>query len=193
MARTKIISVIISSMLFAACGRNLIGASNYPKLVDSLGVRTIFDDARWRMYCVYCDQVCDFATTYRANKFDDIDSLTFGQLTLKLDTIVVKHNDSIQIFMSFFYDTLRCNFTSNKREVMSGLAYKRGDSTPIYYILPGAYKFYDRLDTGNRLTKGLQPEVIKYIKENKDKIAPWFRKEAEKYGVFNDNDHMRER
>lgn len=188
MARTKIVSLIISALLLAACNRNQAVSSSYPRLVDSLSVRTIFDDTKWRMYCIYCDQRCDFEATYRDNKFHGIDSFTFGQLKLKLDTIVLKHDDSIQIFVSFFYDTLQCNFTSDKREVISGIGYKRDNSNPIYYIFPGAYKFYNSLDTQNRLTKGLQPAVIKYIKENKNRIDPWFRKEAEKRGVLSGTD-----
>ena len=35
-----------------------------------------------------------------------------------------------------------------------------------------------------REEKPLQPEVIKYIRQNKNKLDPWFRKEAIKRGVI---------
>jgi len=70
-----------------------------------------------------------------------------------------------------------------------GVVFKGASTTPILFSLRAHIHYTmpwcnDLKKCPRRELVPLQPEVIRYIKQNKEKLDPWFRKEAIKRGVI---------
>src|SRR5690606_6460385 len=104
--------------------------------------------------------------------FDTI--VTFGECSLKSDTVLVE-DSIISILLAFFYqDTVLCSANVIENSLIEGAAYKIGNDSIRYYIsleLPWKSEYIVRCDTPDckiRLVNPLQPEVVDYIKKNKN-------------------------
>lgn len=148
-----------------------------PAEIINHGLVKQFNQAKWFLYCIHCDEVCAF------NKRTGIaDVKTFGELPLKFEG-VNNYHDTAEIAVSFFYQQFKCdNLLLDNESITYGAAFKDGSDSIIYFLkAPGRYWSTVK---SSRYANPLQPEVIRYIQQNKHKINPWFRKEAEKKGII---------
>lgn len=89
----------------------------------------------------------------------------------------------------FYYKNEKVNARMVENYPPWGALYKRPSDDIILFSSRSSARYYylnckDIEECNYREVKPLQPEVIKYIKENKNKLDPWFRKEAIKRGVI---------
>lgn len=191
----NIIILIGLIIAFANCHGKVKGDSNikkrdaiktsiydYPLEIKHIGAQKLYDKAKWTLYCIHSDEIVKFAST------NSRDSLTFGTLPLIFDRVSLKQ-DTIEIRFNFFFGKTKLNYMTVRNKLISGVVFKGYTDTLIYYATDGdAPYFYwycgNQNDCPYRFGKPLQPEVIKYIRENKARIDPWFRKEAIKRGVI---------
>lgn len=171
--------------------------SEYPAIVDSLDLQKLYDDTKWRMYLL----VCDDTPTLRNGKYLFYPPKTFGALDLKFDSLW-QRNDTVALYFDFYVNDTLSLFKIRKSlyprylkvDYYNGMMFsKKTDSLNICYVSNhGDYswwcigslnpKYYDT--TSVRNIKPLQPYVIKYIQENRNQLNPWFRKEVEKRGII---------
>lgn len=162
--------------------------SSYPNAIESLGLQHLYDKTKWAIYCIYSDDTL----VYTNNKGEKV---TFGMLNLRYRGYSI-HADSTTIFFVFDYndpgvtkyaDTLPLLST---KYIVDGVLYlHNSDSIIAYsgYNINGYYWFHDTTKRStNRYINPLQPEVINYIRQNRNKINPWFRDQAIKRGVLRD-------
>ncbi len=156
----------------------------YPEEIIQLGKEKLFENTKWFLYCLYCDQKVKLINSQIP------DTVTYGTLPLMFDKILII-NDSIEIDFTFMYKNMRVNEATAYPAPIWGLLYNSQDSIVSFSSMGSMrYSYFvsikDPEHSKNRKIKPLQPEVIQYIKENKDKLDPWFRKEAIKRGVINE-------
>lgn len=187
----KISEIVCLVLLFWGCSaqkqekrKEQVVALNDSMLIDSLGLRQQFIDWKWKIYCVNCDQKLNFLDSTIH------DTVAFGTLPLKFDGLEKKKDTVILDFMFFYNDSISCvPGRVIKNRVIYSAAYKLGVDTPLYYFTSDATFTVHCLDTlhcDSRYVKPLQPEVIEYIRKNKEVIDPWLRAEAVKRGVIED-------
>lgn len=149
------------------------------KQLDSLNLQREYDKARWWLYCFHCDEKCKFwpETGIRNT------NITLGELELRLDNFKISR-DTLLMFLGFyFHDTIRYDSKTGRFGNLTGVKMTLNNDSIISFYDDGNIKDY--WDGPNsRFGNPLQPEVIKYIRQNKDKIDPWFYQEAKKRGVF---------
>jgi hypothetical protein len=169
------------SFYFSAYPQHISFGVN-PKVADSLGVRKQCDEAKWRLYCLYCDSIVRFKTASLNSK-----KLTFGELTSYFFDID-KHSDTVDIYFGFYYSDPRKETYYNHNFI--GVSFCKNNKTNkrSVYISPTPAKYWefncDPKNCRSRYVKPLQPDVIAYIRKNKSKLNPWFYKEAVKRGVL---------
>jgi hypothetical protein len=159
--------------------------NEYPKLIDSMGIKDLYDSARWLTYCINCDDTCAF--NEESHIKDTI--VTFGELDLLDRGTKLYSKDTIDITFKILMDTIEASFREKRPSSASnGVQYKISDKTLLsvieYHDLPyhGVYGIPRR--ENERMFAPLQPEVIKYINVNKNKLNPWFYNEAKRRGVI---------
>lgn len=172
------IFLILLLFNFICCN---INKEEYPKEVKEIKVEKLYDKTKWALYCIHCDELCIFDKSKGIH-----DSITFGSLPLKLKE-VYRHNDTTDFYFYFYYnDSLKCDYTLiNNEKIDLGAAYFKGNDSIIYYNeLSWANIYIPGRDPRSRYIKQLQPEVIGYIKRNRETLNPWFRGEAIKRGII---------
>lgn len=155
--------------------------------VDSLEKTSVYQDAKWWLYCWHCDD--SVAQLFTLSEDLSLPCFkTMGELDLSFDTLITSEK-----YVSFYFN------------------YSGTDSCPIENLIPKAiiqtgitiqisndsvFSFADKStqllvwsgeNPSSRLYNPLQPEVINYIKTNRARINPWFRKEAIRRGVLSDD------
>jgi hypothetical protein len=153
---------------------------NYPKEIINRGLKKCFDNAKWTMYCLYCDSTCNFAENTGL-----IEKITFASLDLRLKE-VKQFSDTTEIRLSFFYrDSIECKFpTIYNQNIVTGVGFKKKCDSIYYYTSDGvSYRFWTN-DPNNRYGKPLQPDVIHYIRNNSQRLSSWFQNQARKRGIL---------
>jgi hypothetical protein len=151
----------------------------YPRVIDSLNMREMYDQDKWAMYCLYCDDTC-----YMERDKDE--PRLFSTLDLRLKE-VRQFNDTVEMDFNFYiHDTLRCKIAAdgNRFYIKDGVGYRRGSDSIIYYTSSTTMKRFWERGLKSRYANPLQPDVVTFIKDNKEKLNPWFREEAKKRGVL---------
>lgn len=178
---------ILVLMLFVACTNTKNNRSNvsYPLKIESLKLQDLFDDIKWRLYCIYSDDTINYVNSKGEH-------LTLGMLNLTyIDCF--KQEDTVTILFDF--DTNNIHLISGFKDTLDRLSVKYLYDGGIFiknrligysaHTFNGYYQIPDTIrNSRDRRITPLQPEVISYIKENRDKINPWFREEAIKRGVL---------
>lgn len=152
--------------------------SVYPHEVDSLHLQTLYDSARWVILTWQCDW------PYRP-KADSTINKTLGELDLQFDRLIIK-SDTIEFKFKYLSGENYVSAGSLKDyiEFITGVAYNTLTHSKIYVSSPNG--FYLRTDDPNsRYINSMQPEVIDYIKNNKDKLNICFKEEAIRRKVIN--------
>ena len=151
---------------------NILKKELYPSIIDSFKLRHSYDEAKWRLYCIFCDD------TVKIRKSNINTNTTFGMLELKFG-ILEKRNDSAIIYFEFFYNDTACTVYNidfkNDKPYTNGVLFVK-DSL-VSFTFAGTSFFKDIYEK-SRYKNPLQPEVINYIKNNEGKLNAWFREEA---------------
>ncbi len=177
----------------------VLESNSYPEEIKKMGLEELYNISKWYMYCIHCDtriidlkeallwQAGDSAEHIDPNN-PQLDNTTLGMLPLSFDNLVIK-GDTVEMHFYFYYKGKKVN-----EKLVHNLPYwgtvfwGRSDTIRCYSSRSDvAYFMKECKDLSNcnvREVNPLQPEVIDYIKRNKDKIDPWFRKEAIKRGVI---------
>lgn len=147
----------------------------YPSVVDSLQLKDLYDSARWYIYALQCDE------NYLP-KSDTTKSITFGELPLKFDNLVIRH-DTLDMNFSFMDKQEPILFSMNRsyKSIIAGVGFNMKTKSKIYMIFPGGNVTYK--GGFNRYENPMQPEVIKYVKENWNKLDGCFRELAKSNGI----------
>jgi hypothetical protein len=153
----------------------------YPKTITDLGIESWYDKSKWALYCMYCDDTVKFEPNTKIKEL-----VTFASLDLRLDG-VKQFNDTTELRFYFYYnDTLKCDYKIFKNLLIAtGTGFIKGSDSIRYYTAEGygLTKFWEHGDQ-SPIGNPLQPEVINFINNNKDKLNSWFRNEAIRRGVL---------
>lgn len=155
----------------------------FEKIVDSLHLQAKVAETKWRLYCIHCDEKVEFIRPTSSEKM-----FTFGELQLKDDTLFLR-KDTVELDYQFYYNDTPCyaNFVHNT--LMWGCIFRLSSDTPVAYSsMTTMRSFWETCDVPNcpsRFVNPLQPQVISYIKRNKQNINKWFHDEAVKRHVIN--------
>jgi len=147
----------------------------YPAEILSNNLENKYDEAKWRLYCMNCDITCRF---YPFLNIADTPSL--GTLPSRFESVYI-FNDTVEIKFRFYYkDSLKCDASicANSSSIKTGVGFSKLSNDPIYYIDDTNVPRFMKFDSLAREINPLQPEVIAFIKNNKNKLNPWFREEA---------------
>lgn len=147
--------------------------------LDSLHLLQFNDTAKWFLYAIQCD---DSSKSGRVRDNKVLPQIPLGFMKLNL-TYVARQNDTLSLLYNFLYDdsTIVQKTTSDK-PIMEGMQFDIKSNKVIGFIV-GHATFYQSGNPASRYENPLQPEVISFIKRNRDKLNPWFRKEAERRKV----------
>lgn len=163
-----------------------VKSGEYPLEIKHLGLEHLYDKSKWMLYCMECDAKLKFRE--ETNIHDDI---TCGMLPLKFDHLEIR-NDTIEIDFYFYYKSKKVDWKLVDGMPTWGTVFKRNSDSIIMYSARDEYRYFmhscvdPTVECPFRTVNPLQPEVIKYIKENRDKLDPWFRQEAIKRGVIDE-------
>jgi hypothetical protein len=149
----------------------------YPPTVDSLHIRDLYDSARWYVYIWHCDQ------NY-FSKRDTFKSITFGELPLSFDNLILKH-DTIELNFSFL-DNLQPilpSMTRDNKELNTGIAFNLKTKRKIYMLSPNGYSAIV-YGGNNRYENPVQLEVLAYMKNNWNKLDTCFRELAQQKKII---------
>lgn len=148
----------------------------YPREIDSLHLQDLYDSARWYIYTRYCDVL------YKP-KSDSVLSKSFGELELKFDNMLIKNDTAALIFNFADMGTpLLSNMLRDSRPLATGVGFDIKTRQKVYMISSNT-TITSKGDPTSRYENPLQPEVIRYIKENWKKLDDCFRELAEKKGL----------
>ena len=150
----------------------------YPKSVDRLQVRDLYDSARWYVYVWHCDEAY-------LPKSDTSRSVTFGELPLKFNNLGIK-GDTIEIYFDFIDESephpILPSMTRDNNEFLSGVAFNIKTRKKVYMLSPNGFSAVDRGPT-TRYEKPLQPEVLAYIKKTWDNLDICFKELVKQKGI----------
>jgi hypothetical protein len=148
----------------------------YPKVVDSLHIKDLYDSARWYIYTFHCDE------NY-LSKSDTSKLITFGELPLDFDNLVIKH-DTLEVNF-YFMDKGQPILPSMTRDVkglLTGVGFDMKTKEKIYMLSPNGYSYFAKGDD-NRYENPLQSGVLNYIKNNRYKLNNCFKELATRKGI----------
>jgi hypothetical protein len=150
----------------------------YPKIIDSLHLQDLYDSARWYIYTQYCDVLYLPQT-------DSLLSKPYGEIELELNnTFTFIKNDTANLSFSFI-DKGKHILTSMTRDNMptaTAVGFDLKTRKKIYVAFSNAL-YTSKGNPKSRYENPLQPEVLRYIKENWDKLDNCFRELAEQKGI----------
>jgi hypothetical protein len=189
----KIYLSLLVCCIFLSCdvksqSKEVVNTSvpTFPEEITRLNLQRQYDNTRWALYCIHCDQSVQFLPTSSIHE-----QLTFGELPIKFDHLEVR-GDTVEIDCYFYYKDRPLNVRIIRREPYWGAVFVNNPDSIVLYSSTSSlrYEYRKCLDPTvpcrYREVNPLQPEVVDYIKKNKGKIDPWFRNEAIKRGVIND-------
>jgi len=160
-------------------------AREYPAEIVEYGLTKKYDKAKWYLYCLMCDREVKF---FKGKSLVD-QYTTFGCLPLELDQVNLR-GDTVEINMLFKFNGKKLDWRDVAGFPQYWGAVYCGKSDDIVLFSIKSHIRYSISTCPNvkncpsREVKPLQPEVIKYIKQNRAKLDPWFRQEAIKRGVI---------
>ncbi|MEO9022806.1 MAG: hypothetical protein ABI237_18150 [Ginsengibacter sp.] len=180
--------LIIAAALFISCNSNQQSIKlqeeqtqsdkcvSYPQIVDSLHLQDLYDSARWYIYTLQCDE------NYLP-KSDTSKSISFGELPLAFDNLFIRH-DTLDINFNFVdkQEPILNSMNRGNKSIVVGVGFNMKSKSKIYMSFDGG-NVRSKGDPTSRYENPLQPEVIKYIKGNWDKLNECFRELAERKGI----------
>ncbi|MBX9448837.1 MAG: hypothetical protein KL787_03600 [Taibaiella sp.] len=167
----------------------------YPKIIDSLQLRELYDSTRWYLYLLHTGEKPIMLDSESDKKIQL--NVTFNSLELRFDTLEV-FKDTLKLYFCFYVnDTLALDMENfyGLEEPINGRMYFDSKDPYFCYMRKGSSIEYSctKLESRNSVTidkqynrriNPLQPEIIQYINKHKDELHPWFYREAVKRGVI---------
>jgi len=150
----------------------------YPKIIDSLHLQDLYDSARWYIYTEYCDVLY-------LPKTDSLLSRPYGEIELKLDnTFTFVKNDTANLSFSFIDkgEPIMISMTRDNRSSGTAVGFDLKTRKKIYEGYFG-FTYTSKGNPKSRYENPMQPEVLKYIRENWDQLDDCFRELAEQKGI----------
>lgn len=150
----------------------------YPKAVDSLQVKDLYDSARWYIYTWSCDQKY-------LPKSDSSRAVKFGELPLKFKYLTLRR-DTLEIIFDFIDESepypILSSMTRDNKQLVTSVGFNMKDKKRIYM---GTTQWFSVVEKGSttRYENPLQPEVLNYIKGNWNELDSCFRELALQKGI----------
>ena len=150
----------------------------YPRVVDSLQVKDLYDSARWYLYTWHCDK------NYLP-KSDSSKSVTFGELPLKFNNLALRQ-DTLEINFDFIDENepypILPSMTRDNKQLVTGVGFDIKTKKRIYM---GTTRWFTVVHKGGetRYENPLQSEVLAYIKNNWNKLDSCFKELAKRRGI----------
>jgi hypothetical protein len=157
----------------------------YPMEIDSLALNKLYDKSRWFIYCGQSYNQLIFKKQTGIH-----DSITYGMLPLIFDRLQI-NGDTVEIDWLFYYKGKRVDGKLVENVPAWGTVFKKASDKVLEISTRTDVGYFGYECPPNDSCPGLEPmiqkpEIINYIKQNKNKIDPWFRKEAIKRGLINE-------
>jgi hypothetical protein len=148
----------------------------YPPIVDSLHLQDLYDSARWYIYTEYCDVLYLPIT-------DSLISKPYGEIELKFYNLFIKH-DTAHLSFTFIDrgKPIMLSMTRDNRSSATGVGFNLKTRKKIFEGYSG-FTYTSKGNPKSRYENPLQPEVVKYIRENWGKLDDCFRELAEQKGI----------
>ena len=158
----------------AADGNDLI----YPRQVDSLHFTDLYDSAKWYLYAINTDQ-------YYRPKRDSSASIPLGYLELRFSSVYITHDTLIVFFHFMDKDkVILPSMTRDNAQFTGGVGFLRKTKQRIFQVFSGVYYSEGGYSPTSRYFNPLQPEVLAFIRNNKDKLNPWFKAQAKRRKII---------
>ncbi len=164
--------------IFTCCHSNKTktNINGYPAEISYNKLEAHYNKTKWLLYCLSCDKKYVLSELVKIK-----DSSFYGFTNLKFTNLEF-HHDTIEIKMDYYYnDSIKCNVNTVFRwtPVKTSAFYKGSADSLIYFRDDTNFiLFINKEQINSREINPLQPEVISFIRKNKDKLNPWFREEA---------------
>jgi hypothetical protein len=146
----------------------------YPKSIDSLNLRDMYDSARWYVFTWHCDE-------YYKSKMDTSQFITFGELPLKFRELNLR-GDTVDIVFDFIdkneNSPILPSMTRDTKELSTGVGFSMKTKAKLYMLSLSGYTSVIK-GGANRYENPLQPDVLKFIRCNWDRLDECFRRLAE--------------
>jgi hypothetical protein len=156
--------------------------NEYPISISDKKLEPHYNKTKWMLYCLNCDKQCILSEIVPIK-----DTTYFGFLDLKFSDIEYLH-DTIGIRMGFYYnDTIKCDINTvyHLSHFKTRAFFKKSPDSLIYFRDDSnGFVFINYENSRDREVNPLQPDVINFIKNNKEKLNPWFRGEARRRKVI---------
>ena len=181
----------------------------FKKIIKENKLEKILEDAKWRMYAMYCDSIAfgdsikyiDSGMSGRNSEKIRMGELDLEILMIRLDTfrddlfplvdvelslVFVKKNAGSYTFAHLYNKTYSYGeFWYNKTtpEIPLAIRDDYGHAASLLQHIHHSKK--DSITRSKiRVLNPMQPEVIYYVRENANKVNTWFLSEAERRGIF---------
>ena len=183
MAKASLVLIMILSL--SICRGQIQGNNgDYPKEILNTGTQKLYDKSKWFLYCIHSDREVSFLRSFK----NDTKKIYYGTLSLRFDHIEVR-KDTIEIDFYFYYKDYKIDEKIVEYLPYWGTVFTNNSDSIVMYSSRSHMRYLWKKCVNPKKCKyreqqPLQPEVIKYIKDNADKLDPWFRKEAIKRGVI---------
>jgi len=170
--------------IYSDCFASFDSTYSYPKEIEKLGLQNKYDLTKWIMYCIMSDRHILFNKNNASSKI-----ITYGTLPLKFNHMQI-NGDTVEIDFDFLYEGKFVDIKMTDYGPLWGVVFVGNSDTVFRYYSQSDARYFMRRCSPNvkncpyREVNPLQPEVRKYIKQNKEKLDPWFRKEAQRKGVI---------
>jgi hypothetical protein len=145
--------------------------------LTTLNLTSFSDSVKWNLYCIYGN---DSSSWGLDNK--NLPNVPLAFLNLKLLSFSGPA-DTINLFYRFIYqDSFEVeSYGKDRKPIASEVMVNLQKREIIGY---GVDFLYTMDSEDGKFRKPFRPEIISFIKNNKDKLDPWFKEEAQKRGLF---------
>ena len=141
-------------------------------------IDTLYTDIKFHIYCIYSGVKFSY-------KIDSSTIIYYAECCLQLDNIS-SINDTLEFAIKFFYKNKPVNINDlvkNNNRNITRILYSKKEKKILQYITNWNLGIYEE-DLHSRYFKPLQPDVIQFIQDNKEKLNSLFRSEAIRRGVI---------
>jgi len=139
---------------------------------------TLIRNVKFAMYCIYADSKFAFVK-------DSTTLINYSECNLKVDTIS-RFSDTLELGIHFYYKDKQVNFNEiveNGITKIGRVLYDTAQNKIVQYVT-SEYLGITIGDRKSRFFNPLQPDVIEYIKSNREKLNPWFKEEAKRRRII---------
>jgi len=191
--KMSIIRFVVVIILFVSCVGNdnekeklVTNKNNYfdkeqitIHFLESKNCLSMNDSAKWYLYNIYCDD------TLPSSFCKSQTPIYLSYLPLRAISAGYSYDSStIDIVYSFIYnDSMKIQHLMTKYDyIVEGVSVNINDKRIVGFIR-GHGGHFQVQDSNNRFLNPLQPAVISFARENKQKLNSWYKTALENHGV----------